>query len=150
MLLPHYRCNRNEYCGNLHVYNYIDYRFLKEVTRNGNKKLLQNYLELHLDYSHLLAVLQHDRRDETDDIAMWWERGNWLCVFIQVFLEVLMSGTCPFLHCTAAVWFRVANERFTGQGLFHQLMEAHSHFSLTTGRPVVLDIAVHFHCSDSW
>ena len=47
------------------------YRFLKEVTHHGNEKLLQNYLELHPDCSHLLAVLQHGRRDETDDITMW-------------------------------------------------------------------------------
>ena len=141
LLQPRYR---NEHCGNLHVYSCIYYRFLKEVTCHGSEKLLQNYLEFHPDCSHLLAVLlllQHGRRDETDDITMWWERGKWLCVFIQVFLEFLMPGTCPFLHCPTAVWFRIANERFTGQRLFYQLMEAHSHFSLTTGRPVVLDIA---------
>ena len=37
------------------------------MTRRGNEKLLQDYLELHPDCSHLLAVLQHGRRDETDD-----------------------------------------------------------------------------------
>ena len=66
VLLLHYTCNRNEYCGN----NYIYYRFLKEVSCNGNEKLLQNYLELHPDCSHLLAVLQHGCREQTDDITM--------------------------------------------------------------------------------
>ena len=67
LLQPFYR---NEHCGNLHVYSYIYYRFLKEMTCHGNEKLLQNYLELHPDRSHLLAVLQHGRMDETDDITM--------------------------------------------------------------------------------
>ena len=149
MLLPHYTCNRNEYCGNLHVYNYIYYRFLEEVTCNGNEKLLQNYLELHPDCSHLLAVLQHGRRDETDDITMmWWERGNWLCVFIQVFFLGFLRLE-PVLLFTAR---QLSGSRLLTSASLDSdcfTMEAHSHFSLTTGRPVVLDIAVHFHCCDN-
>ena len=83
-----------------------------------------------------LMTSQCDGRGETDFVFLF-----------RFFLKFLhLEPSCPFLHCTTAVWFRVANERFTGQRLFHQLMEAHSHFSLTTGRPVVLDVAVHFHC----
>ena len=78
--------------------------FLKEVTRHGNEKLLQDYLELHPDCSHLLAVLQYGRRDESDDNVgkglMWGREETDFSVFIQVFLGFLCLE--PVLLFTAS------------------------------------------------